>query len=397
MKHLRYTLFILLSTLLSACPVSDLWAQAVKNITVSNDEGYTDHVSLKADSRDMDLMVKFRFNEQTNTLSVDLISYRDLFVFPSNTPCKQAVRRRKINPDKLPFVVDTEPGTTYQLAKDYWKSLPQPRSKHVFKKWIETTDLTPQPVETRMVNDFVHQEFFIDNKADAAELTLHDVLMMEQEAATRPGKKKYDIVWGNDINTTYRIYIKRNPCFGLDEELAAADNLLNAIRTAYTSLHSRYASGVVDDKESLLNFQEMKQLLATQYPGKKEKTPCPDLQDKWTQYNLYVDSIAALQCRIRPASTASAGGSGVKKAHKGDDTSLNAGYILTQARQIDMAVSRWKNTRDVTERADIKKQCAATINMVKKQIGKQKGHSASLQRAIAIFHQAANYYYAVCR
>ena len=56
-------------------------AQIVKTITVAQGKSYTDHISLKPDSKDMDLMVKFVFSEDANTLTVTLISYRSLCGF----------------------------------------------------------------------------------------------------------------------------------------------------------------------------------------------------------------------------------------------------------------------------------------------------------------------------
>jgi hypothetical protein len=49
-------------------------AQTVRTISVAQGKSYTDHISLKPDSKDMDLMVKFVFNEDANTLTVTLIS-----------------------------------------------------------------------------------------------------------------------------------------------------------------------------------------------------------------------------------------------------------------------------------------------------------------------------------
>lgn len=392
----------LLLVLLTCAPLLTMRSQTVKEVTVSQGNPYTDHISLKDDARDMDLMVKFSFDEPTNKLSVCLISYRPLFVFPTDTPCKQAVRGRKINPDKLPFVVDAEPGTKYQLNKDYWKSLPKPRGKYVFHKWIEGTSLSPLPTECKMVNDYVQQDFTIEDKANAVTVTLHDVMMMEQEPTTKIGRKKYNIVWGSDINTQYLVYVKRNPCFGLDEQLAAADNLLTVVRAAHANLASRYASGVVESKESLANFREMKQLLLEQYPAKTETSDCPDLQDRWDSYNLVVDSIAGLTVRVKaPVATksnngaAAAGSSAKRKASTA--RSLNAGYILTQARQLDNAIGRWLATRDATERADLKHQCTDIIKMTQATIGKQKGSTAAQQNAIKIFNQAVNYYHTVVR
>lgn len=382
--------------LAACCPLTQTWAQAVKEVSVSHGNAYTDHIALKDDSKDMDLMVKLVFDEPTNTLSLTLISYRDLFVFPTDATCRQVVRHRKINPDKLPFVVNADADATFQLTKDYWKSIAKPRRKHVFRKWVETVGLTPQPVETKMVNDFVSQDFLIDNKADAVELTLRDVLMMEQEATTKVGRRRYNIVWGKDLNTVYRVYIRRNPCFGLDEELAAADNQLGAVRAAYKNLHSRYGSGWVANGESLQTFKEMKQLLQGQYPKRSGESACPDLQAKWDAYNLCVDSIAALNCRVRPAESHRGSGAGQGSTGSQAVAGFNAGYILTQARQIDNAVSRWLVSKDETEREDLRRQCQEIIRMVKPVVARHKGGTAAQQQAVKIFNRATAYFYSTC-
>jgi len=58
-----------------------LQATTVKSISVSADAPFTDHVSMRNDATDMDLMVKFVFDEAHEQLTVSLISYRSLFVF----------------------------------------------------------------------------------------------------------------------------------------------------------------------------------------------------------------------------------------------------------------------------------------------------------------------------
>ena len=55
-------------------------AQTTKQIEVDGNEPYVDHVSLMEGSTDMDLLVKFMFDEPNNSLTVSLISYRKLFV-----------------------------------------------------------------------------------------------------------------------------------------------------------------------------------------------------------------------------------------------------------------------------------------------------------------------------
>ncbi len=396
MIHTHHIKTILL-TLAVCFPFLGTSAQTTKEITVSQETPYTDHLSLKEDSKDMDLMAKFVFNEANNTLSVYLISYRDLFVFQTDTPYKQAVRRKRIKPDKLPFVVNAEPGAKYRLSREYYESIRKPRKKHMFEKWVEYSGLMPIPTEYKMVNDFVQQDFTILNNADAVTLTLHDVMIVDQEESKSPLKKRYNIVWGKDLDITYNIYIERNPCFGKEEEIQTAAKSLESIAAGYKNLADRFGSGIVEDRESLGNFQEMKKLLLGQFPVKKERSACPDIQSKWDDYNQYVDSIRSMRCRIRTVVSTSGGsgrGTGVVRAPK---EGVDAGYILTQARRIDNAVSRWVVSKDSKERSDLKKQCQDVIKVVKGTVAEKGLINESQKNAMGIFNQAVKYYNSICK
>lgn len=407
--HIQQLFLLLLIGCLSMLCMHS-WAQSVKEITVSQGVPFTDHISLKDDTKDMDLMAKFVFDEKTNTLSVSLISYRDLFVFQTDTPYRQAIKGRKMKPEKMPFVVNTEPGVKYELTKEYKQAIPKPQKKHVFKKWIEYSGLHPLPTDYKMVNDYIQQDFNILNKADAVSLTLHDVMMLDQEAVDKNGSKKYDVVWGKDLDITYRIYIERNPCFDMDEEIAAATKEQEAISNGYKNLLNHYGSGIVSSRESLQNFLEMKQLLLSQYTKKTEKSQCPTIQQKWDAYNQCIDSISNLRCRLRQAATAgrgyaatqggnrgTRGNRGNSGMSRGSGEGINTGFILTQARRIDSAVARWLVSKDHTERADLKKQCQDVIKMMKSLVA-QKGIVGTAQRnALNIFNQAAAYYRNTCK
>ena len=76
--------------------------QTVRTIAVSNDKSYTDHVSLAQDSRDMDVMIKFVFDEPNNVLTVSLLSYRRLFVFRESSRYNNVVRCGRIRPVPTP-------------------------------------------------------------------------------------------------------------------------------------------------------------------------------------------------------------------------------------------------------------------------------------------------------
>ena len=121
--------------LLSCCFwLLGLQAQTVRTISVSQETSYTDHISLKEDTKDMDLMVKFVFSEADNTLSVTLISYRTLFVFWDNVHYKPLIKGRKLRPDQLPYVVEYDPKDKYKVTKLFKATVPQPREDYYFRR-----------------------------------------------------------------------------------------------------------------------------------------------------------------------------------------------------------------------------------------------------------------------
>ena len=109
-----------------------LQAQNIRKIQIAQDASYTDHVSLKKDSKDMDLMVKFVFDEPNNVLTVSLVSYRNLFVFQNDVRYKQVVKHKKLRPDRFPYVVEADAEAKYKLTKELRKQIVGSKKKHVF-------------------------------------------------------------------------------------------------------------------------------------------------------------------------------------------------------------------------------------------------------------------------
>lgn len=396
MKHISAYRRPILAALLLLAAALPLAAQTVKNVTVAQGKSYTDHVSLRDDSRDMDLMVKFIFSEQTNTVTVCLISYRDLFVFPTDTPYRQTVSGRRIKPSRLPFVVDAAPDTRYELSRDYLRSLPKHRKKMVFHQWITASGMQAIPMEYRMVNDYVSQDFTVTGKADAVTVTLRDVLMMQKDENLRKKYTRYSVVWGKDLNTTYHVFIERDPCFGKEEEKAAATAALEGLRTAAANLKERYASGVAANSESLANFREMKSLLIGQYPEATETSPCPDVQAARDEYNAILASVKAMKCRLRSSSATGGAGGAAGAGGGATGEGVDAGFILTQARQIDETVSQWAVSQDKAQKADLKRRCRDIIAAVRAAIAQKGIRGEAQRRALQHFNEAIKYFQNTC-
>ena len=386
MQHImkiNHRIVLLLSGLLW---LLGLQAQTVRTIQVAQGASYTDHISLKQDSKDMDLMVKFVFNEENNTLTVTLISYRMLFVFWDNVHYKPLIKGRTIRPDQLPYVVETKPKDKYKVTKLFRATIPEPRSDFYFKRWIEYDGLQPAPVDYKMVNDFIAQPFDIQNKRNMVTVRLHDVFLMEK--VEKKKYNRYDIPFGRDLDLVYQVNIVRNPCFGLDEDIAAAKNALDGVTKNYESFKKKYSSGVLGSEEALKLFEELKATLQNQFQHKDVQSDCPDIQSAWDNYNHYVDSIGAVKCKVQTAEEVAAS-AGL--------TTESLTIFMSKARQIDKLVSRWLVSKEPMERHDIETQCEALISEVNQMIGKSSGHTAEQREAIATFRAAERYYQKTCK
>ena len=373
----------LLLSLALSCLSAGLSAQTVKTISVSNDASYTDHVSLGEDARDKDVMIKFVFDEQQNTLTVSLLSYRGLFVFREPARYASVVRCGRLHPDKLPYLADAEPTSRFRLSRSLKRSLTPPLRTYVFNRWIEYDGLQPVPTDYKMVNDFIEQSFDILQKRTNVSVTLRDLFLLEP----RPNKADaYELLEGRDLNTRYQIEIRRNPCLGFEEEIETAATMLGEIRSAFGSFRKTYGSGEVPSPEALKQFEQTRTLLLTQFPVRKNETECQTLRDLTTQYNQVVDSIATATCVVRlPADPALDGAKG-----------LDVKMIYSQARQLDKAVARWLVSNDNLERRDLEGQCMDIINDMNALLSRQRAQTGEEQQAVKVFRQAEQYFKRTC-
>ena len=320
----------------------------------------------------MDLMVKFVFSEDANTLTVTLISYRSLLVFWDNVHFYPLIKKRKLRPKQLPYVVAFDPADKYRITKLVKASIPQPRKEFFFQRWIDYDGLQPTPIEYKMENDFIAQTFDILNKRTQVNITLHDVFLIDKTE-----KKKYnlfEIPFGRDLNIQYQVTIERNPCFGLDADVEGARKALDGVKQSYTSFKKKYGSGQVGSQESLKIFEEMKTTIQGQFQSKEVESPCPDVQTAW-------------KCVV-VGPVGSGGGSGLSP----EDLKT----LMVKARQIDEIVSRWLISIDPIERQDLITNGQNNIKSGNELIGGRAGVTAEQKKALAIFHAAVRYFNMTC-
>lgn len=373
--------------MMSSCLMAfGLHAQTVRTITVAQGQSYTDHLSLKVDSKDMDMMVKFVFDEDANQLSVSLISYRTIFVFWDRVRLKPLVKGRKIRPDQLPYVAACDPKDRFKITKLFKSTVPKPRKTFYFQRWMDYDGLQPVPQEYKMVNDYITQTFDILNKRNLVTFTLHDIFLMDKTE-----KKKYnlyEIPFGRDVNIEYQVTIQRNPCLNFGDEIASAQKALEGVMGNFKTLQKNYDGGKALSADALQAFEDLKSNLLDQYPPKTETSPCPDLMSVWNDYNQYVDSIKSIKCVL------------AKDTGSGGDLSIptdNGKVILLKARQLDRIVSRWLVSKDVTERRDLLRSGQGLVDEVNGMIGNSQGANPAQRQAIMMFRAAERYFNNTCK
>ncbi len=366
-------------------------AQAVKDITVSGKEPFTDHVSLKTDSRDMDIIVKFVFDEANEALTISLISYRSLFVFREDVRYSliKGAWSSKLKVDKFPYVVAAEEGQKFKLSSAMKTAIPKPRKKYIFHRWINYDGLIPQASEYKMVNDVIEQKFDIKNKQNNVTISLRDVFLLELDI------KKMDTYWmvyGKDLNTKYQITLQRDPCLGKEQEIQEAQKMVDDLVKAYKPFNKRYKSGVVVSNEQLKLFDETKGLLTQQFPRRTLETPCGDLQQEWDKYNAYVDSIASMTCRVELLQPKDSVGN-----NNGAVSNPMVSMILSKAHRIDAMVAQWQLSNDRIERSNLEQSCRILISDCNAILKQNEMVTESQRKAVKIFREAENHFKTVCR
>ena len=341
-----------------------LGAQAVKQVYVSQEEPYTDHQTLTQDSRDTDVIVKFQYDEQQNTLTLSVISYRTLFVF--REPARYGSITNlfgRILPEKFPYVMSAEPGAKFRFSAELRKTIDGPYRKHVFNRWLEYKGLQPQPAEYKMVNDYIEQVFDVVPGSDVS-VTLRDIFLLEGE----------EILCGRDLKTRYDITIGHNPCFGKDEEIAQANTTLENLFQNYNSLKTTSGGGLAASQEEADLFLQLKEAVSSQFVHREVRSSCAAVQNIWDVYNDFVDSLAVLKCEYVPV-------------RPGTDAQI----ILSGARAIDENVSRWLRSSDPVERRDLVAANEEAIKDIEDLVKINGLINQEQQSAYSIFKEAVRY------
>ncbi len=379
-KLLVKSLFLTICCLVSVATM----AQSHRNVSVEQGKPFTDHVNMKKGADDMDIIVKFMFNESENTLTVSLLSYRNLFVFNDNVRYGSVVKSSKLVPFNFPYVVSSEGDVKYRISKNLKQNLKKNGSlkSHIFKNWITYEGLQPKQVEYQMVNEYIEQKFDILSRKDTAVgVSLHDLLVMEPDI-----KKEniYNVFYYVDLNINYDIKILRDPCFDKQEQIKESEANVAAVKEGYGALQQSYKDIDVVTKESLAVLKQMQSIVKEQFKKSDLCDKCYAIQDNISLYNKYVDSIAQVGTLIMAMEA------------EMDKLDIEPGYILAVAKQIDNFTAKWLKSTDAIEKRDIALICEEMIVELESSIGDGVKVSQEQAEAIEIFKKAKSYFNLTC-
>ncbi|HBJ76903.1 MAG TPA: hypothetical protein DDY68_03600 [Porphyromonadaceae bacterium] len=379
MKH-SYIVFLAFVSVLLLSGTLGMNAETLsRRGMVSDGKPFMDHISINPKTQENDLIVKFAFNEEENSMTVSLISYRNLFVFEDNTRYRKMTPwySRSFNPDKLSYPVDTDGSSKYAFSLELFQRVKREKGKkYVFKPWITYVGMQIQPTEYKMVNDYIEQKFDINKGGQMVKVFLHDILVMDEQVTKK--KKKYVFVDYADLDRAYSIEIKRNPCFKMEEDIELEKSKIETIKTIYTSLNEQFLSDtlavVEGGKEA---FESQRILTLKQNPKEPIISECPDIQMYAEIYNSYIDSIAGLVCEEK-------------------EEVLEPEYFLTQAKKLDIFVADWQNSTSGAERTDIISKAFDVIDEVERKLEKHYANMGQLSSVISVYQRAKKYFYEVC-
>lgn len=377
-----------LLTLAFALCVWTVKAQTIHDVAVSPTESYTDHLQLTDDSKDMDVMVKFAFDEPNNRLTVSLISYRNLFAFHEDCRYKQVISRwlYRLKSDKLPYVTQPAPGTRIRMSMPTLRKMPKPRRKQIFHHWVEYDGMQPVQMERKLIEDCIEQTFEILPGRSSVGVTLRDIMVLDPSERQNG---RYSVVLCQDIDRQYNVRIVHSPCYDTEEQIEMAKASLQSVHEALDTLRLQFGDGEKKTVAEADLLNKLRSMVLKQYPRQQKQSKCADLQYLYESYNLCLDTIAELKCYAVPAEAVPA--PAVVLSQGVDPSTLYA-----QARQIDDAVNMWQLSNDDNERRDMLILCTKAIKMGHDLIARQGVYTAEQHQAKRVFDEAEQYYRTIC-
>lgn len=343
-----------------------------KTALVSQDTPYEEKLQFPFDDKGLDINVSLAFDEAENMLTLTVKGSRQLMVFRQDTFYGMIfkhpfLKQREMIPAKLPYPVLVQPNMKITLSNNVWKSFKKSRVQHLFNSWLVGVSPELQPVtpsidteespEATLIVESVTQRFRVDPKATKASFTLRNFLVIDkdgipvsviQQKRSPSSSLKYEIVYEKDLNLTFNVRIQRNPCFAQDSLIESAKGRIAEVRKAYANLHEACPEGTVSSTQEQGVFNQHRKFLLSQFPCITDSSACSLLQEAYTRYNSYVDSIKNAPCvYVKPQPEPG------KDEYGMPSIGIRASHILDMAHRLDNIVSQIMVTRDISQVHDL--------------------------------------------
>lgn len=373
-------------------------ASAPLRVTVSDEDIFSEQLQLYNGDELENVTVRISYDEDVNQLSIALLSKSRLFVFHDTVAYNRIVKSNifghatQLVPEKLPYQIETESGSRYRVTKQYKKSLQQPSKKHIFSPWISTTDLNPVDCALKMVNDSVEAVYTLPNREDSLFfVSLNDVSFIQHSLKSKPGHKTYDLsAWAN-LDRTYDIKVKRNPCFGMDTKISKAETKKDEVKAKYEEINKRLNGRTTTSSADFATaFATLRDTALKELKKNQSRSLCVDLNEEIDAYNAYIDSIAALNITYVPDER-------IIAASQPKPKEIDAAYLYKTAREIDEDVARFIVASDPMERLDIKARCKNRIQAANAAIKDATAANSTQSQALNTFRQAEAYFKKKCQ
>ncbi len=347
----------------------------LRDIQLRGGESYADHISFMTGDDEVDLIVKLRFDESANTLTVSALSYFNLLGFEQDVRYGSIIKRRKFKCDKMPYVMESDPAAKYKTTRKLRSGM-KPHKRHsIFSSWVEAKGASFEMGKYNVVNDYLERCYNVSADVSNVEVLLHDMLVMDSPEKSSKKRVRYDIFAKQDLNINYKVELLRDPCLGEDEALESSATALNNIMKSYGVLTK--LGGADPNNRSLdsLNiFNSLKNKMTELYQRSEQHSDCPDVLRNMERYNNYIDSIAV-----------------VKGYYLAPE--IDPAIVYDAARRVDRYNTKWSLTTDEVEKHDIEAECSELIRDIEAKLEEQDRPSDDLNRAMELFWSAESNFY----
>lgn len=374
-------------------------AQDVKEVTLSSTAPYDEPLELACDEKGLVLNIRMNYDEDNDILSLALVPDRPVIFYRQDVVYKDIFPSGKtLKTEKLPYAVQTPPASKIKLQNTVYKTYSKKRKFHLYNRWLGNVsagmvELSPAITEAGetvplITTDSLFLRFSLNPSVTKVSFKLRNIQTVDLTKKKKNGKTKYAITGEVDLNTTFKINLQRNPCYGMSTLKATVCNQINEVSRAYKNLLQACPDGVALSEEECAIFNEHRKFLETQYPVLDIDTECQDVLAACETYNAYVDSIRNAPCTYMPRNETA-------EELAGEVIRVPSDVLVSIARKLNLMAVQMLTTKDPVERRDVYYQGEQLIDEMQDKIDASGVSGEDRDRAIQLFSEAVDFWHRI--